>query len=120
MSAFPTDVTRLPRVSFVIPNLQHDMHDGTVAQADSWLHSHLAGYVTWARTHNSLLILTWDEDDNTPTNHIPGVLAGAHLQAGHYAGRVDQYTMLRTIEAACGLGAIGTAAQRAPISGIWS
>ena len=30
---FPTDFTTLPTVSFVIPNLDDDMHDGTVARA---------------------------------------------------------------------------------------
>ncbi len=120
MAAFPRDYRTLPRVSFVIPNLTYDMHDGTVRQADTWLHDHLAGYVSWARTHNSLLVLTWDEDDNTPANHILGVLAGAHLAAGRYSGRVDHYTMLRTIEAAYGLPALGRAAYRSPISGIWT
>jgi phosphatidylinositol-3-phosphatase len=119
MSAFPRDYRTLPRVSFVIPNLTYDMHDGTVRQADTWLHDRLAGYVSWARTHNSLLVLTWDEDDNTPTNHVLGVLVGAHVAAVRYSGRVDHYTMLRTIEAAYGLPALGRAAYRSPISGIW-
>jgi hypothetical protein len=119
MSAFPSDYSRLPRVSFVIPNLNHDMHDGTVGQADRWLQAHLGGFVTWARTHNSLLILTWDEDDTSADNHIPGLFAGAHVQRGHYDGRVDHYTMLRTIEAACGLPALGAAANRSPITTTW-
>jgi phosphatidylinositol-3-phosphatase len=110
----------LPKVSFVIPDLNHDMHDGTIAEADAWLRSHLAGYVTWAESHNSLLVLTWDEDDRSAGNHIPTVLAGAHVPAAHYGKRVDHYTILRTIEAACGLPALGAAAHRAPITGVWS
>jgi acid phosphatase len=120
MSAFPSHYARLPRVAFVVPNLEHDMHDGTIAQADSWLHSHLAGYLRWARLHNSLLVVTWDEDDRSASNHIPGVLAGAHVRHLRYRGRVDHYTVLRTIEAACGLPAIGRAAFRAPIRGVWT
>jgi acid phosphatase len=120
MSAFPTNYTRLPRVSFVVPDLDHDMHDGTVAQADSWLKAHLSRYATWARRHNSLLVVTWDEDDNTSSNHIPGVLVGARVRHLRYGQRVDHYRMLRTIEAACGLPALGVAAHRAPISGIWT
>jgi hypothetical protein len=119
MSAFPRDFNRLPKVSFVIPNLNYDMHDGTVRQADRWLQTKLGRYVSWARTHNSLLILTWDEDDKSAGNHIPGVLVGAHLKPGRYTRRVDHYSMLRTIEAACGLPALGGAARRSPISGIW-
>ncbi|MDP9094668.1 MAG: alkaline phosphatase family protein, partial [Actinomycetota bacterium] len=37
LSAFPADFTRLPTVSFLIPNEAHDIHSGTVAAADSWL-----------------------------------------------------------------------------------
>jgi acid phosphatase len=120
MTAFPGDYSKLPRVAFVIPNVDSDMHDGTIAAGDTWLRSHLGSYVSWARTHNSLLIVTWDEDDFTATNRIPGVFVGAHLRPGRYARRVDHYTMLRTIEAACGLPAIGRAADRAPISTVWA
>jgi acid phosphatase len=120
MSRFPSDYRRLPRVAFVVPNLDHDMHDGTVAQGDRWLRRHLSGYVTWARRHNSLLIVTWDEDDSSAGNHIPGVLVGAHVRRVHYGGRVDHYTMLRTLEAACGLPALGAAARRTPITRVWT
>jgi acid phosphatase len=120
MTAFPSDFTKLPTVSFVVPDLQHDMHDGTVHQADTWLSANLSRYVTWARTHNSLLILTWDEDDDSAGNHIPGVIVGAHVKPGSYAQRVDHYRMLRTIEAAYGLAPLGAAAARQPITGIWT
>src|SRR5207248_11358155 len=120
MSAFPSDYSRLPRVSCVVPNLDHDMHDGTIAQADQWLRSRLSGYVAWARRNDSLLILTWDEDDFTTANQIPGVLVGAHVRTGRYGGRVDHYTVLRTIEAACGLPALGVARNRRPITAIWT
>nr|WP_264176014.1 alkaline phosphatase family protein [Effusibacillus dendaii] len=33
---FPKDFSHLPTVSFVIPNLDHDMHDGTIKQADNF------------------------------------------------------------------------------------
>src|SRR5205823_5249309 len=36
-AAFPRDFARLPTVSLVVPNLLDDMHDGTMAQADTWL-----------------------------------------------------------------------------------
>jgi hypothetical protein len=120
MTAFPTDYPRLPRVSIVVPNLDHDMHDGTVGQGDRWLQSHLGGYVRWASSHNSLFVLTWDEDDRSAGNHIPGLLLGARVRRGTYDSRVDHYTLLRTIEAACGLPALGTAANRAPIRSIWT
>ncbi len=45
MEAFG-DFNRLPTVSFVIPNVQNDMHDGTVAQADAWARDRIAPLVS--------------------------------------------------------------------------
>jgi phosphatidylinositol-3-phosphatase len=58
-SSFPTNYASLPTLSFVIPNLDDDMHDGTISQADSWLKKNLSAYATWAENNNSLLIVTW-------------------------------------------------------------
>jgi phosphatidylinositol-3-phosphatase len=119
-TAFPSDYSRLPTVSFVIPNLDHDMHDGTVAQADSWLKSHLGSYATWAKAHNSLLVVTWDEDDHSEGNRIPTIVTGAHVRTGHYAEHADLYRLLRTVEAMYHLPALGAAAQRSTITDMWN
>jgi hypothetical protein len=119
-SAFPHDLTALPTLSFVVPNLDDDMHDGTIAQADQWLHQNLGPYVTWARTHNSLLVLTWDEDDRSQGNRIPTVITGAHVIAGRYSERLSHYRLLRTLEFRLGLAPIGASAQTSPVGDIWS
>jgi acid phosphatase len=59
---FPTDFTQLPTLSFVVPNNNNNMHDGTAAVADAWLQTNIKSYADWAMTHNSLLVVTWDED----------------------------------------------------------
>ena len=41
------------------------------------------------------------------------------LPGSRVTDRGDHYTMLRMIEAAYGLPALGTAASRQPITGIW-
>jgi hypothetical protein len=63
------DFTGLPSVSFVTPDAVDDEHDQTPANgsninltADQWLQKNIASYAQWAITHNSLLIVTWDED----------------------------------------------------------
>jgi hypothetical protein len=65
---FPSDYDQLPTVAFVIPNLEHDMHNGVPANSipagDQWLKENLDGYYQWAKENNSLLILTFDEDDD--------------------------------------------------------
>ncbi len=40
-TAFPTDSAALPTIAFVIPDLEDDMHDGSVATGDTWLADHL-------------------------------------------------------------------------------
>jgi Phosphoesterase family. len=62
----PTDFTQLPTVAVVIPNEQNDMHDGTIRQGDDFLKNNLDAYVQFARNHNSMLIVTFDEDGSSP------------------------------------------------------
>ena len=113
------DFSRLPTVSFVIPDLCNDMHDCSVATGDSWLRAHLGGYTNWAMTHNSLLIVTWDEDDGLAANQIPTIFVGQQVRPGKYSQRITHYSVLATIEAAYGLPRDGSAASTAPIDYIW-
>lgn len=118
-SAFPTDYANLPRVSWVIPNLRDDMHDGTIQQADNWLKANLSAYVNWAQTNNSLLILTWDEDNGSSGNHIPTIFVGPMVKPGQYSDAITHYNVLRTLDALYGLPYLGHSAAVAPITDIW-
>ncbi len=119
-TAFGPDYAALPQVSFVIPNLCHDMHNCTTAAGDAWLRSALDGYRRWAATHQSLLVVTWDEaEDDSAANRIPLIVTGQMVRPGRYAEQVDHYTMLRTLKDMFGLGHIGHAIQRAPILDTW-
>jgi acid phosphatase len=119
LGAFPSNYGSLPTVSFVIPNLNDDMHDGSVASGDSWLKAHLAGYAQWAKTHNSLLIVTFDEDDRSAGNQITTVFYGQPVRPGRYSERISHYHVLRTVEEAYGLPGIGSSAAASPITGVW-
>jgi phosphatidylinositol-3-phosphatase len=117
---FPRQLAQLPTVSFVIPNLYNDMHSGTVQRADRWLQSHLSRYARWAKSHNSLLIVTWDEDSGTTSNHIPTILYGAHVRAGTSSQQsVNHYDLLRTFEAMYGLPPTNAAATATPITDVF-
>jgi phosphatidylinositol-3-phosphatase len=117
---FPGNYASLPAVSFVIPNQQDDMHDGTIAQGDSWLQANMDGYAQWAKTHNSLLIVTWDEDDGSQGNQIPTIIVGGGVRPGDYSETINHYNVLRTIEDAYGLGYLGASASAAPITDVWN
>lgn len=128
---FPTDPSqydKLPTVSFVIPNVKHDMHDGrppkSVKDGDQWLKINIDRYYQWAKDHNSLLIITFDENESgrakglsnpkaNPTfcgktwrhcigiqNRIPTIFAGAHIKHGKYklCKGVTHVNLLRTLE----------------------
>jgi hypothetical protein len=116
---FPADFTRLPTVSYVVPNLADDMHDGTVQQGDLWLARHLGPYVRWADSHNSLLIVTWDEDDGTHGNRIATLLVGPMVQPGRYGEFINHANVLRTIEAIYALPFAGDTAGAHAIIDIW-
>jgi hypothetical protein len=121
-TAFPTtDVgfSSMPTVSIVVPNEQNDMHDGSVAMGDTWLSNNIEGYRAWAANNNSILIVTWDEDDSSQANQIASIITGQNIRPGNYnessiesvpALGTDHYNTLRTIENIYGLGTCVAAA----------
>jgi acid phosphatase len=119
LNEFPSDFNRLPTVSFVIPNLQNDMHDGSVRRGDSWLKVHLGAYAKWTKAHNSLLIVIFDEDDESAENRVPAIIYGARVRPGQYTERISHYNVLRTLLAMYGLPSFGEAATAQPIRTIW-
>jgi len=119
VTEFPGDFTKLPTVSFVIPNLDNDMHDGSVAQGDSWLRRHLGAYAEWCEKQDSLLIVTFDEDDGSQENRIATLFVGKPVRPGHYGQRINHYAVLRTIEAMYGLPPLGESGRETPIANIW-
>lgn len=123
MTNFPREFSQLPTVSFVVPNQDNDMHNGaepdTIIRGDRWLREKLDAYVQWAQKNNSLLIVTWDEDDGTEGNRIATLFVGPMVRTGTYAQRIDHYNVLRTLADMYGIAAPGRAAAAAPIDYVW-
>lgn len=137
-----TGYASLPRISMVIPNLIHDMHSGDsfadeIENGDTWLRQNLGGYITWAMTNNSLLILTWDEDSSgyppvhccpgittpPPDNRIPTLLIGAAVKPGSMSNTpYTHHDLLRTVLDLYGLPLFAGAATgcASDITGIWT
>jgi hypothetical protein len=122
-----TDYSFLPTVSFVVPDLLHDMHEqppfvypdpGVIAGGDTWLRDNLGWYANWATSHRSLLIVTWDEGDRTPDNHIATIVTGDPLlvRAGISEQRVNHFSLLRTIEDLYRSQLAGASATAAPFA----
>jgi phosphatidylinositol-3-phosphatase len=132
---FPSSYDDLPTVSFVIPDLMHDMHSASIQDGDTWLQQNLGAYVTWAQENNSLLIFTFDEDNDTSgytgltdpassdssmQNRIVTIFVGAHIKPGQYQeGKgITHVNVLRTLEAMYGLGKSGAQQPNAVNAGI--
>src|SRR5213592_3339794 len=118
-SYFPSDYTTLPTVSFVIPNLNDDMHNGTIQQGDTWLQQHLDGYVQWAATHNSLFIITFDEDDGRQGNRVATIFVGQMVVPGQYSELIYHFNLLRTLEDMYDLPYAGVSGNYQPITDVW-
>ena len=103
----PLDFRKLPTVSLVVPNEQHDGHSAPLADADGWLNAHIGPYAEWAVRHNSLLIITFDEDGPTDSsqgdadmygrNKIATLFYGAGVKPGVYRERIDALNVLATV-----------------------
>jgi hypothetical protein len=121
-SEFPTDFTQLPTVSFVVPNMCDDMHNCDVSTGDSWLQDNMDAYAQWAQANNSLLIVTFDEDDSaTSANQIPMFWVGAGIAPGTQSNtRATHYNVLRTLLDMYGLAPFANAANVSAISDPWS
>ncbi|MFP3965059.1 alkaline phosphatase family protein [Actinomadura fulvescens] len=107
---FPTNFATLPTVSYVIPDNANNMHSASVTQGDTYLKNKLSAYAEWAKSNNSLLIVTWDESQIfNSVNDIETVFYGAHVKPGEYGpsnpsvGKDNHYNMLRTLEDMYGL-----------------
>ena len=103
----PLGFDALPAVSIVVPNQAHDAHDASLGDADTWLAQNMRGYAQWAMAHNSLLILTFDEDGATKTgggdakrtgiDTIATVFYGPMVKPGRYSEPADHLNVLSTV-----------------------
>jgi len=119
MVDFPKDFSKLPTVSFVLPNQDNDMHDGSFEDADNWLKIHIAPYVDWAMKNNSLLILTWDEDNFLANNRITTILIGPMMKPGISNQPINHYDVLRTLLDFYELPTFGASTGAKAIKEVW-
>ncbi len=98
----------------VTPDLEDDMHDGTVAQADHWL----AGWVPQIlaspayRSGRLAVLIAWDEGAGAGNvvSHAPLIVMSVSTPAGtRSALAFDDYSVLRSICQLTGVAALGRA-----------
>jgi hypothetical protein len=108
-SALANDLGSLsttPNYAFISPNLCNDMHDCSVGTGDNWLKSHVPPILNSAacKVDKCLVILTWDEDDGSSSNHVLTIFAGSGAKlATSSANSYNHYSLLHTVENIFGL-----------------
>jgi phospholipase C len=110
----------LPDVGLVTPNLLHDGHDGTLAQADAWLRSWIPVLASGPDWRSGRLAIAVIFDEGETTEQVPSVLMAAGLSGVRYARPANQYALTRLIDAVIGappLREAGRAADLAPLLG---
>jgi len=103
----------LPNFSFIVPNLEHDAHncpDGSstctdtakLIAADQWMQTYIAPVLSNPQFEkDGLLVLWWDEGNETDTNHGGGhiavVLAGSGVKPAYQSNVFYMHdSLLRT------------------------
>jgi acid phosphatase len=106
---------RLPDVGFLIPDLRHDAHDGTLAAADAWLRRTLAPVLASSdfRSGRLVVVVTADEDDHHSGNVVLTSVLTPHLHHVVVRRRLDHYSLTRYVEGVLGVPDLANAS-RAP------
>ncbi len=90
-SQFATDLVNhnLPNYAFIGPNNNDNAHDGTLAQADSWLQANIDPLIQssdFQTPGGGLLIITFDESVDSDTvdggGHVAWLLVGPNVKKG--------------------------------------
>ncbi len=110
---------RLPAFSFITPNLIHDMHNGTVADGDSWLAKNLPAILRSRayQSRSTVVFLTGDEGEGgssdrcaTNTTDIGCHTATIVIRTGPRSRtQFNHYSLLGTAEQLLHLPKLGRA-----------
>lgn len=113
----------LPAFSFVTPNLIDDMHDGTIAQGDTWLADNLPAIFDSSeyQSGSTVVFLTWDEGEGGTSNdcatnttdigcHVVTVAVSPSTVPGTQSSTLfNHYSLLGSTEQLLGVPPLGEA-----------
>jgi len=122
----------LPAFSFITPNLNDDMHNGTIAQGDAWLAKNLPAILNSKpyQAKTTAVFITWDEgsggypiedcDDTGTTDsscHVATIVISPTTPAGTTSGTFfSHYSLLGTTEQLLGLPKLASASSAATMT----
>jgi hypothetical protein len=101
---------KLPAYSIIVPDVNHDAHDGTLGQADSWLQTNVAPLLNspaFQAGGNGILMVTFDECDGAIgacPEQVYTTVIGPHVKRGFRSALFYRHeNTLRTILDALGV-----------------
>jgi len=99
----------LPQFSYYTPNIDNDAHDTNLDFAGKYLQQWLSKYMANpAFSKNTLVLITFDEDEYLEGNHIFAVLLGPYVTPNTSEGSAyTHYSLTATIERNWGIGDLG-------------
>jgi hypothetical protein len=116
----------LPNFSFIVPNLNDDAHDGTLAQADGWLKTNIAPLISSATFQkDGILVIVFDESVDSDAahggGHVAAVVIGPKVKGGSRPTTLYQHqSTLKTLMEALGVKTFpGAAGSAQPITGVF-
>jgi phospholipase C len=109
----------LPKYVFITPDLDHDMHDGSIATGDAWLAQEMPKLMsTDAYKNGGVIFLTWDEGSGTfGSDDDPPFLAISPLVKPGFASsvRYDTSSYLLTVQSILGVEPLPCAEDRTAV-----
>ncbi len=100
-----------PNFAWITPNQCDNMHNCPISTGDAWLSTNVGAILSSPAftTQNSLLAITFDEDDGTQANQVPTIFAGSSVTPGLRSSvAYDHYSVLKTVESAWNLAPLTT------------
>jgi acid phosphatase len=111
----------LPDIGLITPNLLHDGHDGTPAQADAWLRAWVPVLMSGPDWRSGRLAIVVVFDEGETTEQVPFVLMVPGISGVKLSESVNQYALTRLIDTVIGVPPLrqaGGAADVAPLLGV--
>jgi len=84
---------QLPQFSYYTPDIDNDGHNTNVTFAGEWLNTFLTPLLEMPHfIDDTMIVITWDEDDYSANNHIQTILLGPTVKSGFSSA--TRYEML--------------------------
>jgi len=99
----------LPEFGYYTPDINNDSHDQNLDYSGAYLQNWLN---TWYKAYpnswqDTLFMITFDEDQGTPGNHVVAFFFNKCITPGQLGGNYNHYSVTKWTETNWNLGSLG-------------